>query len=232
MGLVRPQRGLTTGIVPGFLFGMAPIALAALGLWGVGAFQFRGVTLPTQALYMTPAFVLLAFQEEIIFRGYLYQNLLDIRRGVFGIVFTSVVFWLVHGFNPAAWSSPVVSLNLFGAGIVLAAAYRLSGNLWFPTAMHFAWNFAQGVVFGIPVSGIALEGIVTLERNEASSELLTGGEFGLEGSLVVTLLEVVMCVILLGAGRGTDGRSRGHEESEGLPPKDADDASARMTPDF
>jgi membrane protease YdiL (CAAX protease family) len=201
MGLVRLEHGVTTGILPGFLFGMAPIALAALGLWGVGAYHFVGLSLPAQALYMAPAFVLLAFQEEIIFRGYLFQNLLDIRRPVTGFVLTSLAFWLVHGFNPAAWSSPFASVNLFGAGVVLAAAYQLSRNIWFPTAMHFAWNFAQGVVFSIPVSGMALEGFVRLERNRAASDMLTGGEFGLEGSVVVTVIEVVMCVVLFALQR-------------------------------
>jgi membrane protease YdiL (CAAX protease family) len=198
MGLVRLEHGLTKGILPGFLFGMTPIVLAALGLSAIGAYFFVGFSVPAQALYMAPAFVLLAFQEEILFRGYLFQNLLDIRRPVTGYVCTSLAFWIVHAFNPAAWSSPFASVNLFGAGVVLAAAYQLSRNIWFPTAMHFAWNFAQGVLFSIPVSGMALEGFVRLERNHASSDWLTGGPFGLEGSPVVTVMEVAMGVVLFG----------------------------------
>ena len=59
--------------------------------------------------------------------------------------------------NPNAWSSPLIGVNLFGAGVLLALAYMLSGNIWFPTVVHFAWNFAQGVLLGIPVSGIAIQ---------------------------------------------------------------------------
>lgn len=201
MGLVRPARGWTTGILPGFLFGIAPITLAAAGLCAIGGFRFEGFALPVQALYMAPALVFLAFHEEILIRGYLLQNLFDIRRGVFGILFTSLLFWLMHGFNDGAWSSPVVSFNLFGAGVLLALAYQLSGNIWFPTAVHYGWNLAQGVIFSIPVSGMPLEGIVNLERNNAYSHLLTGGEFGLEGSVVISALELLMILLLVFALR-------------------------------
>lgn len=196
MGLVRPARRLTAGIVPGFLFGLAPIVIASAILCAVGGFQLEGFSVSAQMIYMIPTFALMAFQEEIVFRGYLLQNLIDIRRTVFGVIFTSILFWLIHALNPSAWASPIVSLNLFGAGVLLALAYRLSGNIWFPTAMHFAWNLGQGVLFSIPVSGLPIDGLVQLKRNDSMPGWLTGGEFGLEGSILIFALEVAMIAIL------------------------------------
>lgn len=196
MGLVRPARSMIDGIVPGFFFGLAPIVIASIVLYFIGGFQLEGFSVSIETLVMVPVFMLMAFQEEIVFRGYLLQNLIDIHRNRFGIVFTSIVFWLVHGMNPAAWSSPVVSVNLIGAGVVLGLAYQFSRNIWFPTALHFGWNFGQGVLLSIPVSGITLDGILRLKRNETMPNWLTGGEFGLEGSIVITALEVGMIVLL------------------------------------
>ena len=74
---------------------------------------------------------------------------------VLGIFVSSLIFWLFHALNPAVWTTPLAGVNLFGAGIVLALAYLASGNVWFPTAMHFAWNAVQGILFELPVSGVA-----------------------------------------------------------------------------
>src|SRR5262249_21607212 len=105
-------------------------------LLGTGCLVWEGVSGSPQTALLVPTFAVMAFFEEIVCRGYLLQNLVDIRRPVFGVLFSSTVFWLLHSLNPAAWSSPIVSLNLCGAGIVLALAYRTSGNIWFPRAMH------------------------------------------------------------------------------------------------
>ena len=113
------------------------------------------------------------------------------------VVFSSVVFWLMHSLNPSAWSSPLVGVNLFGAGVVLALAYRVSGNIWFPTALHFAWNIGQGVVLQLPVSGIRMDGVVDLEVNGAMPAWLTGGEFGLEASVLVTAVEAAQVLLFV-----------------------------------
>jgi uncharacterized protein len=139
---------------------------------------------------------LAAFHEEILFRGYLLQNLLDLRRPIFGVLFTSVLFWLVHGLNPAAWSSPFVAINLMLAGVLLALAYLISDNIWFPTAMHFAWNYFQGPILSIPVSGLTMQGLVDLRVNPDAHPYLTGGAFGLEGSAVCAGVQVIVIAIL------------------------------------
>jgi membrane protease YdiL (CAAX protease family) len=197
MGYVMPESRVTSAVWAGFLWGVAPI-LAAIGLpWLLGGFELERVGLPIQVWVMLPTLVMAAFHEEFVFRGYVLQNLLDIRRPVYGVLFSSVVFWLIHAFNPSAWSSPLIGLNLFGAGVLLALAYMASGNIWFPTAMHFGWNMAQGVLLSVPISGIRVEGICNLRLTEDLPSWLTGGDFGLEGSILVTLVEALLIGVFL-----------------------------------
>ena len=86
---------------------------------------------------------------------------------------------------------------MIGAGVILALAYIISGNIWFPTALHFGWNFAQGVLLSIPVSGLAIDGFFRLQASPSAPQYLTGGEFGLEASAATTLVELVMIALLV-----------------------------------
>ena len=190
MGMTQSLGTSGVSITVGVLLGVLPVAGAEILLWQLGAFHFDGLGGWLMPMVLVPVLVMMAFMEEIMFRGYLLQNFLDIRRPAFGVLFTSVTFWLIHSFNPGVWQSPVIALNLFGAGIVLALAYLASGSLWFATALHFGWNFAQGGLFGVPISGLPVEGLIRLECDPAWAEWLTGGPFGLEGSLVATGVEV------------------------------------------
>ena len=79
----------------------------------------------------------------------------------------------------------------------MTLAYLVAKNIWFPTALHFGWNAAQGPLFGLPVSGMKMDGFIQLHAAEAAPAWLTGGDFGLEASLVVTVLEVAMIGVFL-----------------------------------
>jgi membrane protease YdiL (CAAX protease family) len=196
LGLQHPGRSLSESVAGGFLAGSLPVIAVIVFLLGKGWLVWEGVSGSAQTALLVPTFAVMAFFEEIVCRGYLLQNLIDIRRPVFGMLFSSAVFWLLHALNPAAWSSPIVSINLFGAGIVLALAYRASGNLWFPTAMHFGWNLAQGVLFELPVSGIRTDGLLDVRIADSAPAWLTGGAFGIEGSIVTTFSEVCLAALL------------------------------------
>lgn len=190
MGLVRPTW---RSLVVGFVVGLSAIVAVGGAVAAAGGFQLDGFGFSATACVLVPALVLLAFMEEIVFRGYLLQNLLDIRRPVFGVVFTSVYFWLAHAMNTDVWTSVVITpINMFGAGVVLALAYMVSRNIWFPTALHFGWNLAQGVLLSLPISGMAVEGVVRLRPVDGAPAWLTGGGFGLEASVAVTVVEVLM----------------------------------------
>lgn len=197
MGFVKPRNDATSGVSAGVLWGVLPILAALAVPWALGGYRLEGVSLGMQVIVLLPTLVLAAFNEELMFRGYLLQNLLDIRRPVFGVLFSSFLFWLVHSLNPSAWSSPLVGINLFGAGVVLALAYLVSGNIWFPTALHFGWNMAQGPFFSVPISGIQVEGIFSLRLTDRLPGWLTGGAFGLEASIMTTLVEAVLIGVFL-----------------------------------
>jgi membrane protease YdiL (CAAX protease family) len=185
------------GEIPcGLLFGSVPIVLVIGVLIAVGGLSWVGVSASLQTALLVPTLIVMAFNEEILCRGYLYQNLIDVRRPWFGIWFTSAIFWILHSLNPNAWSSPFIAINLFLAGVILALAYRLSGNIWFPTALHFGWNLAQGVLFEVPVSGIVTDGLIDVRIVESAPVWLTGGKFGIEGSAVSTIAETCMSVVL------------------------------------
>jgi len=198
MGFVWPARRLSSSILIGFLLGLAPILIGAAAIFALGGYDLQDSAMTGLTLLLIPCLVLAAFHEEVIFRSYLLQNLLDARKPVFGVLFTSVVFWLVHSLNPHAWSTPLVGVNLFGAGVVLALAYMVSQNIWFPTVMHFAWNFAQGVLLSVPVSGIPIQGALKLELNGTLPDWLTGGQFGFEGSPICTVTIIAITFLLIG----------------------------------
>ena len=197
LGLVRPGRALSESVVGGLALGTLPIVLAIVIMLAVGGLAWDGVSASLQSALLIPTFVVMAFFEEIICRGYLLQNLIDIGRPRFGIWFSSTIFWLLHALNPAAWSSPIVAVNLFGAGVTLALAYRASRNIWFPTAAHFGWNFAQGVLFQVPVSGIKTDGLFDVHIVASAPTWLTGGQFGIEGSILATVAELGMSLVLI-----------------------------------
>lgn len=82
------------------------------------------------------------------------------------------------------------------AGLLLGAAYIYSGNLWFPIAIHFAWNFTQSTIFGANVSGNKISKTLITSKIQGA-EWFTGGQFGPEGSIQATLFCFIATIILL-----------------------------------
>lgn len=210
MGLSKPEPRWTASAWTGLAAGGVPMILAAVTLLAMGRLRLAGAGGSAWTAALIPVFLLGAFQEELVCRGYLLRNMVEINRPVWGVLLSSLLFSLMHSLNPHVWGSPVPALSLFLSGVLLALAYLVSGNLWFPSAMHFAWNFFQGAVLGIPVSGMAMPGWLRLEPAGPSRDLLTGGAFGLEGSLLLVCLEVagiVFFLALLYRRRASPGRA-------------------------
>lgn len=134
-------------------------------------------------------YLLVALTEEIMMRGYVLGRLLHTRMNKFLALFiSSVLFALLHIFNPNIAFLPM--LNLVLAGMLLGATYLYTRNLWFPIALHLFWNWIQGPVLGYQVSGNNFTtSILTLRLPEGN--LINGGEFGFEGSLICTALMVI-----------------------------------------
>ena len=200
LGLHR-RAGWLREILGGLLLGVLLIGLIFLLEWGAGWLEVEGFAWQVQApgtilanllgslLMMT----LVAFHEELSFRGYMLQNLKSDWGPIIGIVASSILFAIFHGLNPnVSW---LALLNIFLAGGLLAACYFVTGELWLPMAFHFSWNFVQGSVFSFPVSGLVTDGLLLTEIG--GNPLITGGAFGPEGGLISTFVISLGLVVLL-----------------------------------
>lgn len=178
-----------------FLYGL----LAAVFLYGVGfglslalgEVKITGVRLNiTDLAGSFGVFILVALTEEIMVRGYILGRLLRTRLNKFlSLGISSVLFSLMHFFNPDVAFLPM--LNLVLAGCLLGVAFLYTRNLWFPISLHLFWNWLQGPVLGYKVSGITLcPSLLQLQLPE--NNILNGGAFGFEGSILCTILMILM----------------------------------------
>ena len=133
--------------------------------------------------------------EEILFRGIVLRQLEAWLGSWIALALSSALFGGLHIMNPGAtwFSSVAIAVE---AGILLGAAYLLTRRLWLAIGIHAAWNFTQGWVFSVPVSGgEAPLGLLITRR--LGPDLLTGGDFGLEASVVAMVVATLAGVILL-----------------------------------
>jgi membrane protease YdiL (CAAX protease family) len=175
----------------GSAVGIASLSLAAAVATAAGGLRFTasgtqmlmqvGKTLVSSALL----FIVAGLAEEAMFRGYPLQTLSRARLAWFGVFLTSVPFAMVHLWNPNAGPGPFANTAL--AGVWLALAYLRTRSLWFPLGIHWAWNWALGSLFGLPVSGLKIVSHPLLQGNDLGPAWLTGGSYGIEGGVACTL---------------------------------------------
>jgi membrane protease YdiL (CAAX protease family) len=193
---------LLFGMVLGALL-MTAFFLIELGLGWVevtGSFETQGgAPFVVSMLIPVVMFICVGISEETVFRGYQLKNAAEGLnypaigpRGavLLAWVLSSGFFAVLHADNPNA--TPLSTLNIVLAGLMLGFGYVLSGELAIPIGLHITWNFFQGAVYGFPVSGFEAFGPTLLTTEQSGPQLLTGGTFGPEGGLLVP------CVMLLG----------------------------------
>ncbi len=146
-------------------------------------------------------FLLQGASEEILCRGYLMGALLSGRNPWVAVTVNSVAFALLHLFNPGV--SPLAICNTFLFGILMSLIVLRRGNLWGACALHSLWNFAQGNLFGIRVSGLSAGPSPFRSFLSPDMPLWNGSQYGLEASLPVTLC------LLLAVGAVVGIRPRG-----------------------
>lgn len=141
-------------------------------------------------------FIIAALAEEALFRGYPLQTLARARLAWLGVLITSVPFAAGHLQNPNAGQA-LASINTVLAGVWLAIAYLRTRSLWFPLGVHWAWNWALGSLFGLPVSGITrLAPYPLLHGTDLGPVWLTGGSYGIEGGLAGTIALVLSTIFI------------------------------------
>lgn len=168
-----------------------------LSLW-LGEVEVTGVVFsPASLLLSLLLYLLVAVAEELLVRGFVLGRLLDGGFNRFVALFLSaVLFSLLHFFNPSFAFVPF--LNILLAGLFLGASYIYTRNLCFPITLHWFWNWIQGPLLGYNVSGneFGYESLLTLRFPEEN--LINGGAFGFEGSLLCSLLQVVGIALIIG----------------------------------
>lgn len=172
----------------GTLLGLILPGAGSLILYASGHLDWLETVVDVRALLTgLLLFTLTAFSEEIAFRGYILNNLLQEQNKWVALGISTVLFALVHLGN--ANLNPIAFLNLLAGGVLLGLNYVFTRNLWFSICFHLSWNFFQGPVLGYEVSGLGLQSLWQMERH--GGVLLTGGAFGFEGSVIATLLLVL-----------------------------------------
>ncbi len=184
------EKDFVLGLLLGFLLmAVGFVVLCLLGFLTVSKIQFQ----PLLMLFYVFLCVLVSVNEELMIRGYLLNNLMGISNKYTALIISSLIFAFMHAMSPNL--TAIGFLNIVLAGVLLGIYYIHQVNLWFPLALHFSWNFFQGPIFGFEVSGIALDGLITQELTKAN-DWLTGGNFGFEGSILVTIMMILSIVVI------------------------------------
>lgn len=140
-------------------------------------------------------FLAVAVGEEILCRGIIFR-LVDERWNTWAaLIVSSLIFGLGHISNDNAtwWSSLAIAIE---AGLLLGAAYKWSGSLWLPIGIHWAWNYVQGNVFGLAVSGRET-GDAILATTVNGPDIITGGAFGPEASIITVIFGTLLTIVFL-----------------------------------
>ncbi len=154
-------------------------------LWALGFYRVTGTNPVSTMLPVLALSIISGVSEELIFRGIVFRIIEESLGSVVALAISALIFGALHLANPNA--SLVAGLAIaIEAGILLGLAYMLTRRLWLAMGLHFAWNFVQGGVFGVAVSGNVVEGL--LESTLTGPALLSGGAFGAEASVFAVLV--------------------------------------------
>lgn len=180
------QKDFMWGFIIGFvLIGLGFISLLYLNQIIIESIVFH----PKDLLISIFLFFSIAVVEEVLFRGYVLRNLMISFNKYIALIISALFFALVHGFNPNI--NLLSMLNLVLAGVLLGITYIHTKNLWFPIALHFSWNLIQ-THLGFNVSGQKMYSFI--ESSVTENNILNGGAFGFEGSIIAVALQVILII--------------------------------------
>jgi len=193
MGFVR--KNAVKDYLIGFAVGIGMFAAALLlcVISGMVTVSFSGGSIGMILLFLL-GYLIQGMSEEVLLRGYFMVSLARSNSIGWAVMMSSVMFALLHIFNDGISVMAIVNITLFG---LMMALYMLKqGSIWGVCAIHSAWNFVQGNVFGVQVSGMPLtESLFVSELT--GSKWITGGDFGLEGGLTVTIVLLAGIVVIM-----------------------------------
>lgn len=172
----------------GFAGGSGLVSLVVFFLWLGGQLQFNALLLDLVGVLSGLGWTLFVFLppaafEELVFRGYPFQRLVEGAGTFLGVFILSVLFGLLHLGNPNA--TPLSTANTVLIGVLLALSYLKTRGLWLPLGFHWAWNVCLGFVYSLPVSGYEFSQKL-FEVEISGPKWISGGNYGPEGSVLTT----------------------------------------------
>lgn len=184
------REGAVSATSLGTLIGVGLFASVVVNIYFLEFYEVNGLGTVTGAVGLFGFMAAAAVTEEVMYRGVLFR-IVEERIGTWiSLVLTGVLFAGVHMLNPNAslWGAVAIAI---GAGCMLPAAYVATRSLWLPIGLHFGWNFAGSAIFSTEISGNGTpQGL--LDTTMSGPMLVTGGDFGPEGSLY----SVVFCLLV------------------------------------
>jgi len=196
LGLVS-LKSKFTDIFIGLLLGGVLVVINVMILYLLGDLSFvTKLNNPNIGMFLLKGlgvFVVVSIAEEVMFRGYIMLSMKHMNKPWFSILVSAAIFSLSHGaLNDGASTVAVINISL--AGIMLAYMFYRSKSLYLPIGVHITWNYFQGFIFGVNVSGREVGEAAYLAKME--NNILTGGTFGLEGGLVNTFVMILAMLIV------------------------------------
>ena len=187
LGFVK--KGMVNQYVAGLLAGAAAFSLAYLICIITGSVKCEGLAADIVPLYIIGYFfgyLLQGMAEEVLCRGYLMVSLSRRYHVTLAIVVSSVFFAFLHSANSGL--SPLAYINLFLFGVFASLLLLDFGNIWIAGAFHSIWNFVQGNIYGVQVSGTRVSNTILSTSYTDGREIINGGSFGMEGGFAVSIV--------------------------------------------
>ena len=197
MGLKK--KNILKNYLIGLLVGFIMFSMVVLIEFITGSLKFNGfnsfniITIVLVLLFFI-GFMIQSASEEILVRGYFFNSIKSQHKTIVAILVSSLTFGLLHVFNSGFNFIPFINIVLIG--IFFALYYFCFDNLWEVCAVHAIWNFSQGNIYGIKVSGISIDYSIINTIQVEGHDILNGGNFGAEGGLVTTFVIVVSIILL------------------------------------
>ncbi len=194
MGVSKKNMGrdYLIGLLSGLVVFSACIGAATL----FGGIKFYGVNsaaAPLRILLFAIGFGIQGFSEEITFRGYFMISIMKKNSVIKAVMINSLAFAIAHILNPGL--SVIAFANLMLIGILMSLYVIKTNNIWGAAAFHSMWNFAQGIIYGISVSGTNSSSNIFITGN-VGPKLINGGQFGLEGGIFTTVIAVACIAVI------------------------------------
>ncbi|MDU3713771.1 MAG: CPBP family intramembrane glutamic endopeptidase [Streptococcus mitis] len=192
------RENFLISLLKGFGLGLALFLLTLLGLVALGQYRLESIHLNPYSLTFVvltiPFWILQGTTEEVVARAWLLPQLASRTNLKLAILISSVLFTLLHVGNSGL--TPLSLVNLFLFGVAMALYLLKTDTVWGVAGIHGAWNFAQGNLFGVLVSGQSSGTSIMKFIPQGNQDWLSGGSFGIEGSIVSSIILFLLILYL------------------------------------